>query len=103
MAVVELTKALDKINHHALFSKLMKRRIGYRQNSLHILNLVQHVELALWKSAMSHFFQNNFVARQLGLRTEVLSPQLFAVYTNDTVNHLPIKADTHYPMQCTDG
>jgi len=39
-----------------------------------------------WKSAISHFFQIDFGVRQ----SSVLSPQLFAVYVNDTVSHLPI-------------
>jgi len=74
-----LSKAFDKVNHHTLFIKLMKRH--FPAKLLIVLeNLFSRCPSCIkWDNAWSLVFQINFNVRQ----GWVLSPVLFAVYLDD--------------------
>ena len=77
--MIDLTKALDKVNHHALYIKLMKRNIPVQL--LEVLeNLISCCHsYAKWNSVWSCVLEINFGVRQ----GSVLSPFLVAVYLDD--------------------
>jgi len=71
-------KAFDKVNHHALFIKLMKRRIPVVLLNV-IINLFSGcVACIKWDGLHSATFNIEFGVRQ----GSILSPTLFAVYIN---------------------
>jgi len=72
-------KAFDKVNHHALFIKLMKRRIPVVLLNV-IINLFSGcVTCIKWDGFYSATFNIEFGVRQ----GSILSLTLFAVYIND--------------------
>jgi len=79
LCTIDLSKAFDKVNHNALFIKLMERKIPTV-----LLELLENLfrdcySCVKWNNVMSGFFVINFGVRQ----GSVLSPYLFAVYIND--------------------
>ena len=76
---IDLSKAFDKVNYHALLIKLMKRKLP-----LALLDLLENwlknsFSSIKWGNIVSHTFAIKFGVRQ-GL---VLSPFLFAIYLDD--------------------
>jgi len=94
LCTTDLSKAFDKLNHNALFIKLMKRKIPTV-----LLELLENLfcecySCVKWNNIMSRFFTINFGVRQ----GSVLSPYLFAVHVNDvacssTGRHVILYAD----------
>ena len=84
ICTLELSKAFDKVNHFALFSKLMARNVPVL-----LLKLAEHwFSLAStcvkWGGHVMHFFKVFAGVRQGGL----LSPCLFAIYMDDVVKKI---------------
>lgn len=81
LCALDLSKAYDKTNHHALFIKLMNRNLP-----VELLRMFEHWfgncwTFVKWGSSSSRFFRIEFGVRQ----GSVLSPHLFAVYLDDIV------------------
>ena len=76
---IDLSKAFDKVNHHGLLIKLMKRNLPlcFLEIIEHWLNICHSV--VKWNSMLSYAFVVKFGVRQ----GSVLSPFLFAVYLDD--------------------
>jgi len=81
VCLLDLSKAFDKMDHSALYLKLMDRSIP-----VHILNVLQNwfslcMPSVKWGSVMSHFYELKAGVRQGG----VLSPNLFGIYIDGLV------------------
>jgi len=79
MCALDLSKAFDKVNHQALFIKLMKRNIPVK-----LLPLIENLfcccsSCIKWNNVLCGVFQINLGVRQ----GSVLSPFLFAIYPDD--------------------
>ena len=79
---LDLSKAFDKVNHHALYIALMKRHLP-----LEILELLENwlssnFSCVKWHGIFSRFFRVSFGVRQ----GSVLSPSLFAIYIDIIVS-----------------
>ena len=76
---IDLSKAFDKVNHHALLLKLMKRHVPSVLIDILEFWLSNCWSGIKWQSVMSDFFSIKYGVRQ----GSVLSPFLFAIYVND--------------------
>jgi hypothetical protein len=79
---IDLSKAFDKVNHHALFIKLMKKHIPVILLELLEFWLTNSWSCIKWSNVFSPFFKICFGVRQ----GSVLSPFLFALYLDDLVD-----------------
>ena len=70
LCTIDLSKAFDKVNHHALFIKLMKRRIPIKLLDLLVYWLDNCLSCVKWDGIFSHVFKLEFGVRQ----GSVLSP-----------------------------
>lgn len=86
---LDLSKAFDKMNHYALFIKLMNRSIPVQVLSVLEDWLSLCLSCVKWGSAMSRFYELKTGVRQGG----VLSPILFGIFIDDIVT-LVSKAGT---------
>jgi hypothetical protein len=86
LCAIDLSKAFDKVNHCALFIKLMQRNIPVELLCIFENWFDKCFTCVKWKSVMSSFFKIEFGVRQ----GAVLSPHLFAIYLNDIVSRLNI-------------
>ena len=82
LCAIDLSKAFDKVNHHGLFLKLMKRQIPTKLLTI-LENLFKDCFTCVkWENLYSDAFRLDFGVRQ----GSVLSPFLFAVYLDDLTN-----------------
>ena len=81
LCVLDISKAFDKMNHHGLFMKLMKRSVPI--NLLLVMEkwFANNYTCVKWGSVFSVFFQLHCGIRQGG----VLSPYLFALLIDDVI------------------
>ena len=79
LCAIDLSKAFDKTNHHALLMKLMKRHIPVDLLDILEFWLGNSWSCIKWLGVFSAPFKIGFGVRQ----GSVLSPFLFAVYLND--------------------
>jgi len=82
LCALDLTKAFDKTNHHALFIKLMKRYLPVDVLDTLEYWLNNNWSCVKWFNVYSPSFKISFGVRQ----GSVLSPFLFAVYLDDLVD-----------------
>jgi Reverse transcriptase (RNA-dependent DNA polymerase) len=82
LCTIDLSKAFDKVNHHALYIKLMKRRIPIKLLNLLVYWLDNCFSCVKWDGTLSHVFKLEFGVRQ----GSVLSPFLFAIYLDDLID-----------------
>ena len=84
LCALDISKAFDRVNHHGLFVKLMRRFIPVT-----LLKVLEHwlsicFTYVNWNSAFSNRFKLTADVRQGG----VLSPYLFALYIDDVIQHV---------------
>jgi len=89
LCAIDLSKAFDKVNHHALFIKLMKRHIPVEL--LEVLENLFHCcySFVKWNNAWSSVIEISLGVRQ----GSVLSPFLFAVYLDDLSKTCSLASD----------
>ena len=80
LCAIDLSKAFDKVNHRALFLKLMKRLIPNQLLDLLVSWISGCYSYVKWHHAWSQLFNVDFGVRQ----GSVLSSYLFAVYMDDS-------------------
>jgi hypothetical protein len=81
ICTLDISKAFDKINHHALFIKLMKRKVPFVLIQILINWYSKCLCQVRWESALSKSFSLDRGIRQGG----ILSPYLFAIYVDDAL------------------
>jgi len=96
LCAIDLSKAFDKVNHHALFMKLMKRNIPVQL--LHIVeNLFNGCLTRIkWFDSWSAEFMIQFGVRQ----GSVLSPFLFAILVDDiaALDNVSVNSMSYYML-----
>jgi len=84
VCLLDLSKAFDKMNHSALFIKLMDRSLP-----VHVLSVLENwfamcLSCVKWGSVTSRFYELKTGVRQGG----VLSPYLFSIFIDDLVRYV---------------
>ena len=82
MCMLDLSKAFDRTNHHALFIILMQRNLPVQLLALIEFWFRVSVTCVNWKGHFSAFYSLTAGVRQGG----VLSPFLFSVYIDGIVD-----------------
>jgi hypothetical protein len=78
---LDLSKAFDKMNHSALFIKLMDRKVPSQLLNIFIMWFDMSITCVRWGGHYSFFFKLLAGVRQGG----VLSPYFFAIFIDDIV------------------
>jgi Reverse transcriptase (RNA-dependent DNA polymerase) len=84
MCTLDLSKAFDRVNHFALFIKLMERHLPNTLLSILESWFALSTSCVRWNSRVSRVFTLQAGVRQGG----VLSPLLFAIYIDDMVDKI---------------
>ena len=84
ICALDMSKAFDKVNHSALFVKLMDRQIPSIFLNLLIEWYSKCYARVKWNNCLSGMFKLDCGVRQGG----VLSPVLFSIYINDVILNL---------------
>ena len=98
LCAIDLYKAFDKVNHYALFSKLMKRFVP---NELLIIIerwLSNCCSCVKWNDTWSDFFTFDFGVRQCS----VLSPFLYTLYLDNISNLISSKTGVYIVLYADD-
>ena len=87
LCALDISKAFDRMNHHGLFTKLMRRYVPVT-----LLRVLEHwfsicSTYVRWQSFFSYKFDLFCGVRQGG----ILSPYLFAVFIDDVIEHVTAK------------
>ena len=83
VCLLDLSKAFAKMNHSALFIKLMDRLIPVQVLSILENSFAMCLSCVKWGSVFSQFYELNTGVRQGG----VLSPYLFSIFIDDLPNN----------------
>lgn len=86
LCAIDLSKAFDKTDHHALFIKLMERNLPIELLATFENWFNNCWTCVRWRECTSAFFQVHLGVRQ----GSVLAPYLFAIYVNDIVGNYQI-------------
>ena len=84
VCTLDLSKAFDRMNHYALFVKLMERKFPSELLAILEMWFNKSVSCVKWNNNFSNFFCLSAGVRQGG----VLSPYLFAVFMDDIVDKI---------------
>jgi len=98
LCAIDLSKAFDKVNHHALFLKLIKRLIPKQLLNLLVSWLSGCYTCVKWYHAWSQMFSVTFGVRQ----GSVLSPYLFAIYMDDLAKLCQYKCGMYIVLYADD-
>ena len=83
LCALDLSKAFDKVNHNALFIKLMKRRLPVK-----LLDILVYWFSNCWSCVKLDTVLSQFYKLEFGVRQgSVLSPFLFAVYLDNIIDY----------------
>ena len=98
MCSVDLSKAFDKVNHHGLLIKLMKRKLPVT-----FLEIIERwfslcYSVVKWNCVFSYVFDVQFGVRQ----GSVLSPFLFALYLDDIWNNGKLTSSSYVVLYADD-
>jgi hypothetical protein len=81
LCALDISKAFDKVNHHALFIKLMERKVPKIFLSL-LINWLPFCQTCIkWDGLLSDFFRLDVGVRQ----GSILAPFCFAICINDII------------------
>jgi hypothetical protein len=95
--MVDLSKAFDKMNHYALFLKLLNRKFPVQLIDIFVQWFSGSFSCVKWGDSLSHFFRLRSGVRQGG----VLSPHFFAVFIDDVINEVVnSKKGCHLSKMC---
>jgi Reverse transcriptase (RNA-dependent DNA polymerase) len=83
LCALDISKAFDKVNHNALFIKLMCRRVPIELLDMLVYWLANCSSCVKWNGVLSQFYKLDFGVRQ----GSVLSPFLFSVYMDDLIDN----------------
>ena len=98
ICALDISKAFDKVNHHALLLKLMDRLVPTELLSLFETWLNNCFSCVKWNNSWSDYFNVD-----LGVRKgSVLAPLLFAIYIDDIAELFSFKRGVHIVIYADD-